>query len=45
MSSSIKDDDDDRWGPKNAIDGLWSDSDGLLFQSKKAVFNVIATLA
>ena len=35
MSSSYKDDDDDRWGPKNAIDGLWSDSDGLLFQSKK----------
>ena len=35
LSSSYKDNDDDRWGPKNAIDGLWSDSDGLLFQSKK----------
>ena len=35
ISSSTKNDDDDTWGPKNAIDGLWSDTDGLLFQSKE----------
>ena len=34
ISSSIYVDDDEKWGPKNAIDGLWSDTEGLLFRSK-----------